>query len=132
MTQDYTLFHILGDYSMTLWDEQIRLIVARHGLVSVIAHPDYLTGDRERAVYLQLLRRLVELRDRHGMWIALPAEINRWWRNRREMRLVRDGDNWRVEGPDSARACVAYASLEGGRLVYSVNGAGGPVTRGCS
>ena len=43
-TQDYTLFHILNDYSTTLWQEQIRLITGRHGLVSVITHPDYLVG----------------------------------------------------------------------------------------
>jgi hypothetical protein len=123
-TQDYTLFHILGDYSTALWEEQIRLIAARHGLVSIIVHPDYLTGTRERDVYLQLLRRLVELRDRQRTWMALPGDINRWWRNRREMTLVRDGSGWRVEGPDSARARVAYASLEDGRLVYTVESTG--------
>ncbi len=42
-TQDYSLFHILGDYSTALWREQIELIVARNGLVSFIAHPDYLS-----------------------------------------------------------------------------------------
>ncbi len=118
-TQDYTLFHILGDYSTTLWEEQIRTIVERHGLISVIAHPDYLTGARERDVYLQLLRHLADLRDREGVWMALPGEINRWWRNRREMTLVPDGAGWRIEGPDSERARVAYASLEDGQLVYS-------------
>lgn len=119
-TQDYTLFHILGDYTTDLWEEQIRLIVERHGLVSVIAHPDYLTGARERDIYLQLLRRLVDLRDRRGVWMALPGEINRWWRNRQKMRLVRNGDGWRIDGPDAARARVAHASMKDARLVYSV------------
>jgi hypothetical protein len=121
-TQDYTLFHILGDYSTALWEEQIRLITARHGLVSVITHPDYLAGPRERAVYVSLLRRLAELRDRDGLWMALPGEINRWWRNRREMTLVRDGEGWRIEGADSGRARVAWASLQDGQLVYTVAG----------
>ena len=49
--QDYSLFHILNDYSTTLWKEQIRLIRQNHGLISVITHPDYLTGEREREVY---------------------------------------------------------------------------------
>ena len=40
--QDYTLFHILGDYSTRLWQEQIDLILEQNGLVSFIAHPDYL------------------------------------------------------------------------------------------
>lgn len=119
-TQDYTLFHVLGDYSTTLWEEQIGLIVARHGLVSVIAHPDYLTTARARDVYLRLLRILADLRDRQGVWMARPGEINRWWRNRRQMSLVRDGSGWRIDGPDSDRARVAYASQENGRLVYSI------------
>jgi hypothetical protein len=129
-TQDYTLFHILNDYSIDLWREQIRLIAGRHGLISVITHPDYLVGQRERDVYLKLLDYLVELREREGVWFALPGAVNRWWRNRRAMQLVRDGDAWRIEGPDSERAVVAYASLQDGRLVYDVE-AGGTAHRHC-
>jgi hypothetical protein len=117
-TQDYSLFHILNDYSTTLWQEQIRVIREHHGLISVIAHPDYLTGRREREVYVELLRHLRVLRNREGVWMALPGEVNRWWRNRREMTLVRSGDEWRIEGPDAVRARVAYATLQGDRLVY--------------
>ena len=65
--QDYSLFHILNDYSTTLWKEQIRLIGERHGLVSVITHPDYLVGRREREVYVELLRHLADLRERDGL-----------------------------------------------------------------
>jgi hypothetical protein len=118
MTQDYSLFHILNDYSTTLWKEQARLITEHHGLVSAIAHPDYLRGDRERQVYVELLKHLCDLRDRSGLWIALPGEINQWWRNRQRMTLVPAGDGWRIDGPDSARARVAYATLEAGRLRF--------------
>jgi hypothetical protein len=117
--QDYSLFHILNDYSTTLWQEQIRLIRSHHGFISVITHPDYLVGERERAVYVELLRLLTELREREGVWMALPGEVNRWWRNRHQMTLVREGDGWRIEGPDSHRARVAYGTLENDRLVYS-------------
>ncbi|MGH9220751.1 MAG: hypothetical protein ACRD1W_15705, partial [Vicinamibacterales bacterium] len=122
--QDYTLFHILNDYSTTLWKEQIRLIRERHGLISVITHPDYLVGQRERGVYIELLRHLAELRERQGLWIALPGEINRWWRSRQQMTLTATKGGWRIDGPDSHRARVAYASLGGDRLVYTVDGAG--------
>ena len=117
-TQDYSLFHILNDYSTTLWKEQTRIISQHHGLISVIAHPDYLIGRRERDVYIQLLRHLQEMRERSGLWIALPGEINRWWRNRQRMTITPSGDGWRIEGPDSHRARVAYATLEDDRLVY--------------
>lgn len=121
-SQDYTLFFILNDYSTTLWREQIRLICQRHGLVSVITHPDYLAGSRERDVYLDLLRHLNDLRERKGLWLTLPGEINRWWRNRHQMTLVPSGDGWRIEGPDSDRARVAYATLEHDRMVYHLDG----------
>ena len=42
--QDYSLFHILGDYSIDLWKRQIDLIRERNGLISFITHPDYLRG----------------------------------------------------------------------------------------
>ncbi len=60
--QDYSLFHVLGDYSTTLWQEQIELILEHNGLISFIAHPDYLIEPRARDVYTDLLRLLVRLR----------------------------------------------------------------------
>ena len=122
--QDYTLFFILNDYSIALWRRQIRLITQRHGLVSVITHPDYLVGEPERQVYVELLRHLAELRDRHGLWMALPGDINKWWRNRRQMTLLPEGNGWRIEGPDSGRARLAYAMLKNDRLVYQLDGVG--------
>jgi hypothetical protein len=118
--QDYTVFQILGEYSTRLWQEQIDRILEQNGLISFIAHPDYLIDPRAREVYTELLSILVGLRAERQVWIAPPAEIDQWWRNRREMRLVPDGETWRVEGPDSARARVAYARLDGGRVVYEV------------
>jgi hypothetical protein len=120
--QDYTVFHVLGDYSTRLWQEQIDRILEQNGLVSFIAHPDYLIEPRARGVYTELLRLLVRLRDERGAWIALPSQIDEWWRSRREMTLVPDGESWRVEGPGSKRARVAYARLAGGRVVYEVDG----------
>jgi hypothetical protein len=121
--QDYTLFHILGDYSIDLWKQQIALILQRNGLISFIVHPDYAMEKRARDVYSELLAYLARLRKERSLWIALPAEIDRWWRNRNEMKLIPDGDTWRIEGPDKARARIAYASLEGDRLVYTLDGA---------
>jgi folate-dependent phosphoribosylglycinamide formyltransferase PurN len=118
-TQDYSLFHILGDYSIELWKEQIDLIRRRHGLISFITHPDYLIEKHARQVYRDLLNHLTKLKASERLWIALPGEINRWWRNRSQMNLVPVGGTWRIEGPDEERACVAYASLENDQLVYT-------------
>jgi hypothetical protein len=118
--QDYSLFHVLGDYSTTLWEQQIAVLLSRHGLISFIAHPDYLREERARQVYVRLLEHLSALRRARDLWFALPGDVNRWWRSRSLMRLVRRGRTWTVEGPDSERARVAYAVLRDGRLVYEV------------
>jgi hypothetical protein len=120
--QDYSLFHILGDYSAELWKQQIDLILKRNGLVSFIIHPDYIIEKRARNVYTELLRHLAKLREEQKLWIALPGEVNRWWRHRDQMELVPSGSGWKIEGPGCDRARIAYASLKGDRLVYTLDG----------
>jgi hypothetical protein len=119
-TQDYTLFHILRDYSIDLWNRQIQLTLAHNGLISFIVHPDYLLEKRGRNVYVTLLARLAQLRHRSKTWFALPRELNDWWRSRSEMRLVKERNSWRIDGPNRHRARIAYASLEGNRVVYTL------------
>jgi len=116
--QDYSLFHILCEYSMRLWEEQVTTITQAHGMASFIIHPDYVIERRARKTYEQLLSYLADLRKNHNLWIAQPGEINDWWRARAQMQLAQDGDTWRVEGKGSERARVAYAGVEGNEIVY--------------
>ena len=120
-TQDYSLFHVLGDYSTRLWREQISIIQAKHGLLSFIAHPDYIIPEKARKVYRNLLIHLSELRAEGETWIALPKEVAAWWRMRREMELTNEGGAWRIEGEGSERADLAFAVLENDRIVYHVD-----------
>jgi glycosyltransferase involved in cell wall biosynthesis len=120
VTQDYTLFNILNEWSIALWRRQIDLIMAKHGLISIIIHPDYVTDSRERKVFDELLAYLAQLRDEKGVWITTSGEVDRWWRQRSKMELVKEGDGWRIEGPGSERARIAYASEKDGRLAYSL------------
>lgn len=120
-TQDYSLFHILNDYSIDLWKRQIDLIMEKHGLISFIVHPDYIISDRERQTYESLLGYLAQLKTEKNIWIPTPREVDSWWRNRMEMRLVERGDQWRIEGPSSDRARIAYASEKDGRLVVTLD-----------
>ena len=126
--QDYSLFHIIGDYSIELWKQQIDLIRARHGLISFIVHPDYVKQKRARSVYLQLLDHLRRISAEGKVWMAMPGDVERWWRSRGEMRLLRTGDSWSIEGADSQRARVAYATLRDGHLVYELDAASGPAS----
>jgi hypothetical protein len=119
-TQDYSLFRILRDFSNDTWKNQLKLVVDRHGLASFIVHPDYLDTDPARKAYGALLDRLSGLREAGRCWVPLPGEVERWWRERSQMTLVRDGGGWRIEGAGKERARIAYAELAGGSLIYSL------------
>jgi hypothetical protein len=119
-TQDYSLFHILGKYSIDLWKEELDSIGSSYGLASFIVHPDYVIEERARGVYENLLQYLSELCTRNKLWQPLPRDVARWWRERSRMRIERSGDAWKVVGPGSERACVALAQIEDGRLTYQV------------
>jgi hypothetical protein len=119
-TQDYMLFHLLNDYSTSLWKRQIELIMEKHGLISFIVHPDYIVRARERLIYEELLGHLASLREKRNVWTATPGEVNCWWRQRAEMRLVEDGEDLRIEGTGKERASIAYASEQNGRLIFTL------------
>src|SRR5208282_2871722 len=67
--QDYSLFHILGEYSIDLWKKQAELIMKKHGMISFITHPDYLIDQKTLAVYKTLLTYLSQLRSERNVWI---------------------------------------------------------------
>lgn len=123
-TQDYSLFHILNDYSLRLWEQQIEIILRKHGMINVITHPDYIVGSRQEETYAGLLAMLARIRQKRNVWVALPRDVSQWWRQRSQMQVVRKNGEWCVEGPGSERAVVAYASLEGERLAYTKGCAG--------
>ena len=120
-TQDYSLFNILNDYSTNLWEQQIQLIMEKHGLMSFVIHPDYVMGAREHRVFEGLLNLLVGLRDRSRVWITTPGEVNHWWRQRAQMQLVRDGDGWKIEGEGKERAVLAFAREADGKLAVTLD-----------
>jgi hypothetical protein len=121
LAQDYSLFHILNDYSLTLWKQQLSLIRQRNGLMSFISHPDYLIDPRARQVYESLLVYLRELIAREGIWQAVPGDVDLWWRARSQMKLVPRGNDWEILGPDHERATLAYAVLKDGRVTYELS-----------
>jgi hypothetical protein len=118
--EDYSLFHILNNYSIDLWKHQLALIRARNGLMSVLVHPDYLLEARALGVYELLLGHLSEIVRHEKVWAALPGEVDQWWRARSGSSLVPRGEEWEIVGPAKDRARVAYAFLRDGELVYEL------------
>jgi hypothetical protein len=119
-TQDYTLFQILGDYSIGLWKNQIGIVQENHGLISLIVHPDYIIEQRAQDTYKALLGHLAQLRADGSTWTALPRDVANWWRQRSRMELVYENRRWRVKGQGKERARVAFASLAGDAVTYGL------------
>ncbi len=117
-TQDYSLFHILNDYSIRLWEQEVSLVREKHGLLSFIIHPDYVVAESRQRVYRDLLRYLAGLRAQGETWIALPGEVAAWWRLRSELNLVETNGTCRIEGEGSEQASLAHAVLDNGKLRY--------------
>jgi hypothetical protein len=123
-TQDYTLFRLLRDHRIDLWKEQANRILERNGLVSFIAHPDYLQEPRAASVYAQLAAWLNDLRSERRVWVALPGQVNDWWRRRAQMELRFQDGRWAIVGQGSEEAVVAHARLQNDRVVYSLGSSG--------
>jgi glycosyltransferase involved in cell wall biosynthesis len=119
LTQDYSLFHILHQYSIDLWKQQIRTITDGHGLISVIIHPDYVIEPEQQQLFRSLLDFVRQQCSARQIWATVPSAINSWWRQRSAMNLVQGPEGWQVRGEGSDRARVAYACLSGDSLVYS-------------
>ena len=122
-TQDYQLFHILRRFDLELWRQQTEIVMEHHGLLSFIIHPDYMLAPGALDLYRSLLDYIAELRDDRNVWTALPGDIDRWWRQRRELTLDRCGEHWRITGAGADRARVAFAYRDEGRIKFRVQAA---------
>ncbi len=81
LVQDYTLTSVLNEASPRLWLEKVDFIRQHYGMALVNTHPDYLSDPGTRRVYTTFLE---AMRARSDSWNALPSEVARWWRARRE------------------------------------------------
>jgi hypothetical protein len=126
-TQDYSLFHVLRDRSLNLWRRQIEFILQKHGLISILSHPDYLQESWAEAIYKQLLEHIANLGEKKNVWVAKPGEISSWWRQRNKLQLVSGTNGLRIEGEGSEHARVAFAHIDDqGQLTYDVPSCGQP------
>jgi hypothetical protein len=121
MIQDYMLFHIIGNYSIDLWKTQMEIILQKRGMANFIVHPDYIIEPEARSIYESLLGYLRDLRSQSEVWIALPQEVDNWWRSRNKMRVEKRGNSWQIVGNNAEHAVLAYAKKINGKLVYELD-----------
>jgi hypothetical protein len=131
-TQDFALITVLREHTCDLWRREMELVLAEHGLISFIVHPDYLLSADAQKNYTELLSHLSALGREGRTWLALPREVNDWWRQRAEMRLVRRDQEWIIEGAGKERAQIAWAHLVDGRLAYTLPGQQVSFTSSCA
>ena len=62
--------------------------------------------------------------------LALPREVDIWWRERAAMSLECKDGNWSVQGKGSERARVAFATLENGKMQYLLPNEDGETSAG--
>jgi hypothetical protein len=117
LPQDHTVWEILRRRSIDLWRQKGDWIVANHGLINVIVHPDYVDSPERVKIYDELLGYFRERIDSDGGWHALPRDVASWWRVRAGLRIDRSAGDAHVTGdsPDP-RATVAWAHERNGVL----------------
>jgi hypothetical protein len=118
--QDYSLFNVLGERSIDLWKRQIDLILEKHGLLSFNVHPDYILDEPFRGLYRELLQHLRQVCADRNIWIALPGEVDEWWRQRQRMCVAHNERSLHILGPQSDRAALAFARVANGRITYEI------------
>jgi peptidoglycan/xylan/chitin deacetylase (PgdA/CDA1 family) len=108
LTQDHTLFDLLGHRDESVWVEKARFLRQRGGMALVLTHSDYVAQPYLLDSYRRLLR---EFADDSTAWKALPRDVSDWWRRRSNSSLEEIGGEWCVVGPAEKEARVEFNSL---------------------
>jgi len=107
MPQDHTVFGLLKRPDGALWAEKAKWVIARNGVVCILAHPDTMTGYAESDAvmphYSALLERLARTESR--MWNPLPRNLSAWWRLRRNANIFRDAGGVRIKDGGPGMVC---------------------------
>jgi hypothetical protein len=107
LTQDHTLYELLGHLDETHWLEKAHFLRQQGGMALVLTHPDYIGNPHLLDSYRRLLS---EFADDSTAWKALPRDVSAWWRRRARSHLEEIDGQWRVVGPAERQARVEFTS----------------------
>jgi hypothetical protein len=85
LVQDYTLTAVLGETTPRIWLEKVDFIESFSGLALLNSHPDYLREPASWNLYEEFLQAMQ--RRAGSYWHALPKDVARWWRARRQVAI---------------------------------------------
>jgi hypothetical protein len=88
LAQDHTLTEVLGATDIGLWLEKIAFIENYCGMALLNAHPDYLQAPSNWRLYRQFLESVLNRTEQP--WYALPRDVARWWKARREAQSLNE------------------------------------------
>jgi hypothetical protein len=109
LTQDHTLFVILGERSERAWIEKASYLRSRQGMALLITHPDYMLDSASLAAYERFLG---TFGDDSGTWRALPRDVSDWWRRRAASTIATGDGAPRVVGPAAGEAEIAMLGID--------------------
>ncbi len=115
MPQDHTLIEILLAKDIGIWKKKASWIIANHGLVNIIIHPDYMLSEQQLWYYEEFLKFITSF---ENIWFALPRDAARWWRNRSQSEIVTPGGIPVIQGPAADEAVVIRVVAEGDSIEY--------------
>ncbi|HEU5277376.1 MAG TPA: hypothetical protein VFU26_00585 [Gaiellaceae bacterium] len=107
LTQDHTLFDLLGHRDGSVWLEKARFLRERGGMALVLTHSDYVSNPYLLESYRGLLQ---EFADDSTAWKPLPREVSDWWRRRSQTSLEEVDGHWRPVGPAAREASLEFSS----------------------
>lgn len=90
LVQDHTLTTILKETSPRIWTEKVNFIEIHRGMALLNSHPDFLKDTITWNVYREFLQ---NIKERDGVWNALPKNVAAWWRVRAEGELSTTDEN---------------------------------------
>jgi peptidoglycan/xylan/chitin deacetylase (PgdA/CDA1 family) len=70
--QDHTLFYVCNEVDASVWKRKSDWLIANHGMILVLTHPDYLMEPGRLACYEEYLAYLAQVPD---SWHGLPREM---------------------------------------------------------
>jgi hypothetical protein len=89
LSQDHTLFVVMGEKSIDIWKQKLDWIVINGGMAMLITHPDYMSFNGKRpasgeypAVYYTEFLEYIKQTYKDQFWNALPKDLARFWRER--------------------------------------------------